>query len=248
MRRTMKRHTITTAALIVTLLTITAVAVGAPSIAAADEADQNLTLASAEDELTGLQNETCEGAPTMSQTSITSPENEIKADQPGVVEANFRVDPTAPEDCDVNVDLEFSFAESGFQFGGGAEWDTSTTDLVATTFEDLNPGELRDIRAEIESNGAEPGDEVTVIADYEIWHDGDRENSVQQSGIRHTLEVVEEDDEPGSDEPNEDDTIISEVLEFLEEHLALVGVVSALLIAVVGLVFRKPLVQVITGK
>lgn len=133
----------------------------------------------------------CTGTPQMSQQSITSPQNRITADQPGVVEANFRLDPTLPENCQVVVDLEFSFSDSGFQFGGGAEWQQATTDLVATQFT-VSAGEIRDIRAEIQANGAEAGDDVTVIADYEIWYEGDRENSVQQSGIRHTLEVEEE--------------------------------------------------------
>jgi hypothetical protein len=188
----------------------------------------------------------------MSQTSIVSPENRITADQPGVVEANFRVDPSAPEHCTVVIDLEFSFAESGFQFGGGAEWGQSTTNLVATTYENLNPGEIRDIRAELHTNGAEPGDEVTVIADYEIWYEGDRENSVQQSGIRKTIEV-EEVNEPesgpesgtgsepaGGGEP-------PEWLQFIEDNLGTLAVFVLGSIAVVGLATRKPLVQLITG-
>jgi hypothetical protein len=138
---------------------------------------------SAEDEST-----TCEGAPSMSRTSVTTPNSRITKDDPAVVEANFRPEPTIPEDCTIMVDLEFSFTDAGFQWGGGANWDQSTSDLVVGTFE-VRPGEIRDIRGELHTQGAEPGDEVTVIADYEIWFEGNREESVQQSGIRHTIEV-----------------------------------------------------------
>lgn len=142
----------------------------------------------------------CEGTPQMSQTGITTPQDRITADDPAVVEANFRPDPMVPEDCTIMVDLEFSFSDAGFQWGGGAEWDQATTDLVVGTFE-VDPGEIRDIRGELHTNGAEAGDEVTVRADYEIWYEGDRENSRQQSGIRHTIEV----DEPNPVDESEDE-------------------------------------------
>ena len=130
----------------------------------------------------------CEGAPTMSRTSITTPNSRITTDDPAVVEANFRPDPTIPEDCTIMVDLEFSFSDAGFQWGGGADWDQATSDLVVGTFE-VRPGEIRDIRAELHTQGADEGEDVTVVADYELWFEGNRENSVQQSGIRHTIDV-----------------------------------------------------------
>ena len=130
----------------------------------------------------------CEGSPTMSRTSITTPNSRITTDDPAVVEANFRPDPTMPEDCTIMVDLEFSFSDAGFQWGGGADWDQATSDLVVGTFE-VRPGEIRDIRAELHTQGADEGDDVTVVADYELWFEGNRENSVQQSGIRHTIDV-----------------------------------------------------------
>jgi len=134
------------------------------------------------------ENTTCEGAPTMSRTSVTTPNSRITTDDPAVVEANFRPDPTIPDDCTIMVDLEFSFSDAGFQWGGGAEWDQATSDLVVGTFE-VRPGEIRDIRGELHTQGAEAGDQVTVIADYELWFEGNREESVQQSGIRHTIDV-----------------------------------------------------------
>lgn len=140
----------------------------------------------------------CEGAPTMSRTSVTTPNSRITTDDPAVVEANFRPDPTIPDDCTILVDLEFSFTDAGFQWGGGAEWDQATSDLVVGTFE-VRPGEIRDIRAELHTQGAEAGDQVTVVADYELWFEGNREESVQQSGIRHTIDVE-------SPNPPEDET------------------------------------------
>lgn len=144
----------------------------------------------------------CKGSPTMSRTSVTSPNSRITTDDPAVVEANFRPDPTIPEDCTIIVDLEFSFSDAGFQWGGGADWDQSTSDLVVGTFE-VSPGEVRDIRAELHTQGAEAGDQVTVVADYELWFEGDRDNSVQQSGIRHTISV----ESPNPPEEDEDNTV-----------------------------------------
>lgn len=144
----------------------------------------------ADDNENGDDDPVCEGTPQMSQTSITTPQDTITADDAAVVEANFRTDPMVPEDCTIMVDLEFSFTDAGFQWGGGAQWDQATTDLVVGTFE-VDPGEIRDIRGELHTNGAEEGDQVTVVADYELWYEGDRENSRQQSGIRHTIEVEE---------------------------------------------------------
>lgn len=143
----------------------------------------------------------CDGSPGMSRTSVTTPNSRITTDQPAVIEANFRPDPMIPDECTIMVDLEFSFADSGFQWGGGSDWDQSTSDLLVGQFE-VQPGEIRDIRGELHTQGAESGDSVTVIADYEIWFEGNPEESVQQSGIRHTIDV--EDPNPPSDDEGED--------------------------------------------
>lgn len=131
---------------------------------------------------------TCDGAPSMSRTSITTPSSRITTDDPAVVEANFRPDPTIPEDCTIMIDLEFSFADSGFQWGGGSDWDQAASDFIVGTFE-VQPGEIRSIQGELHTQGAEEGDQVTVQADYELWFEGNREDSRQQSGIRHTIDV-----------------------------------------------------------
>ncbi|AFZ74523.1 PGF-CTERM sorting domain-containing protein [Natronobacterium gregoryi] len=140
----------------------------------------------------------CDGSPSMSRTSVTTPQSRITSDDPAVVEANFRPDQMIPDECTIVVDLEFSFTDSGFQWGGGAEWDQATSDLVVGTFE-VGPGEIRDIRGELHTQGAEAGDSVTVVADYEIWFEGNPEESVQQSGIRHTIDV--EESNPAPEEP-----------------------------------------------
>jgi halocyanin-like protein len=168
-----------------------------------DETEQQQPTQDGTDQETEQQTEdVCEGTPTMARNSITTPQNKITADEPATVEANFRVDPTVPEECTVVVDLQYSFAQSGFQFGGGSGWDQSATDIVATRFDDLQSGEIRSIDAQIHTNGAEVGDEVTVIADYEIWYDGNQENSLQQSGIRETVtvEAINNPDEESEDE------------------------------------------------
>ncbi|GAB7090158.1 hypothetical protein JCM18237_04290 [Halorubrum luteum] len=147
----------------------------------------------------------CDGAPSMSRTSVTTPHSRITSEDPAVVEANFRPDQMIPDDCTIIVDLEFSFTDAGFQWGGGAEWDQATTDLVVGTFE-VRPGEIRDIRAELHTQGAEAGDSVTVVADYELWFEGNPEESVQQSGIRHTIDV--EAPNPAPDDPDDPDESI----------------------------------------
>lgn len=155
---------------------------------------------------------TCEGAPSMSRTSITTPNSKITTDDPAVVEANFRPDPTIPEDCTIMVDLEFSFADPGFQWGGGADWDQSASDFVVGTFE-VDPGEIRSIQGELHTQGAEAGDQVTVQADYELWFEGNREESRQQSGIRHTIDVEApnppEDDRVSNSENESEQTDVS---------------------------------------
>jgi hypothetical protein len=183
---------------------------------AADDGDEGEGQTETEDTDSG-DTGSCTGAPTMSRTSITTPQESITAETPATVEANFRVDPTVPEECTVNIDLQYSFAQSGFQFGGGSGWEQSATDIVATTFDDLQSGEIRSINAQIHTNGAEVGDEVTVIADYEIWYEGNREESFQQSGIRETVEVEavnepsESSEDGGSEEESEETTDGTEI-------------------------------------
>lgn len=197
--------------------------------------------------------EQCQGTPQMSQQSIALLDDTISADAGATVEANFRPEPTLPEECTVVADLEFSFSQSGFQFGGGSNWDQATTNLLVGTFE-VRPGEIRDIRAQLYTNGAEPGDEVTVVADYELWYKGNRDNSVQQNGIRRTITV--EATNPGQSTPTGDsqveNTPISDPpkpisLDFLSSNLGIFMVFTLALVAVVGLVFRKPIVTIMTG-
>jgi hypothetical protein len=103
------------------------------------------------------------------------------------------------------ADLQYTFSQNGFQFAGGSDWEQAASDIAVTTFE-VNPGEIRSIDAEIYTNGAEAGDEVTVVADYELWYEGDRENSRQISGQRNTLTVDSPNDEPDeSDGGSSDD-------------------------------------------
>jgi hypothetical protein len=148
----------------------------------------------------------CDGAPSMSRTSITTPSSRITSDDPAVVEANFRPEPTIPDDCTIMVDLEFSFADSGFQWGGGSDWDQAASDFVVGTFE-VQPGEIRSIQGELHTQGAEAGDDVTVQADYELWFEGNVEDSRQQSGIRQTIDVEAPNppEDSGTDESGDDE-------------------------------------------
>lgn len=145
----------------------------------------------------------CDGSPEMSTTSVTTPSSKITTEDPAVVEANFRPEPTIPSECTIMVDLEFSFADSGFQWGGGSNWDQSASDLVVGTFE-VRPGEVRSLRGELHTQGAEAGDEVTVVADYELWFEGNPEDSIQQTGIRQTISV--ESPNPPEGEESQDDS------------------------------------------
>lgn len=228
----------------------------APASAAAQSTETNTSTAT--DTATAT---SCDGTPQMSQTSIALLDDTITADSGATVEANFRPESTLPEECTIVVDLEFSFTQSGFQFGGGSNWDQATTNLVATQFE-VRPGEIRDIRAQLYTNGAEPGDEVTVIADYELWYQGNRDNSVQQSGIRKTIDVEAVNDGPstttetdsGENTPDQSEAVTATsddddgLLGFVSDNLGLLSVFTLGLVATVGLVFRKPIVQVITGQ
>jgi len=173
-----------------------------------DTAADDDTNSSAEGSTSGAGNEettVCDGAPSMSRTSITTPSSQITTDDPAVVEANFRPDPTIPADCTIIVDLEFSFVDSGFQWGGGADWDQSASDFVVGTFE-VQPGEIRSIQAELHTQGAEKGDQVTVQADYELWFEGNREESRQQTGIRNTINVEAPNPPPEASSTGEDES------------------------------------------
>jgi len=176
---------------------------------------------------TAAETASCEGSPTMARTSITSPQNVITEETAGLIEANFRVSENVPENCTVIVDLQYSFAQSGFQFEGGSVWDQSATDILATEFT-LSSGEIRSIDAEIAANGANVGDDVTVVADYEIWYQGDRENSRQISGVRQDFEVQE----PGS--TTETGGGDSGILEAIAENL--VTVLAVVSIGLIGFV------------
>jgi len=196
--------------------------------------------------------EQCQGTPQMSQQSIALLDDTISADSGATVEANFRPEPTLPEECTIVADLEFSFSQSGFQFGGGSNWDQATTNLLVGTFE-VRPGEIRDIRAQLYTNGAEPGDEVTVVADYELWYEGHRDNSIQQNGIRRTITVEAANSGPSTPDGDSSsgettsDGPGPSLPDVVRNNLGLFMMFSLALVAVVGLVFRKPIVNVITG-
>lgn len=254
----MARTRYLTGIVLVALLVLGGLAIMAPSVAATGIADNESTdNESIDNESTEIESadsdsdksEVCKGNPQMSRTSITTPQDRITTEDPAKIEANFRVDPNVPEECTVVVDIQYSFTQSGFQFGGGADWEQSATDIVATRFDNLNSGEIRSISADVYTNGAEPGDEVTVIADYEIWYEGDRDNSRQQSGIRYTVEVEEPNSAPEStteaeepaDPQAESSTETTDAAEssFIEENFALLGVFVLAALAILGLSVRN---------
>jgi hypothetical protein len=231
-------------------LVVGVAAIGAPTAAAEpvdqstiEYTDQSNTLAP--NNSTTTQSE-CTGSPRMARTSITSPSKTITKDETGLVEANFRVSENVPDDCTVVVDVQFSFAQNGFQFGGGAAWEQSASDIVATEFT-LGSGEIRSISAELLTNGATAGDEVTVVADYEIWYEGNRDDSRQVSGIRRTLEVDAPNTETGSSGAGGGgDGPISDLLEFVNENLSFLGMFVIAFTGVVGLIKKKVIVNVLT--
>jgi len=171
-----------------------------------ESTDETTDEESTEEESSGS---TCDGAPDMDVTNIFTPASKITSEDPAVVEANFRPDPTIPEDCTIMVDLVFRFIDNGFQWGGGADWDQSAGNIAQGTFE-VSPGEIRRISGQVNTAGAEAGDTVTVTADYELWFEGNREDSRQQTGIRSTIEVEEPNPPEGSgEEEGEQDSEVS---------------------------------------
>lgn len=137
-----------------------------------------------------------EGPPTMSSNRLYAAETTITEDQEGIIEGSFRVDPTEAPDCTIMVDVEMQ-VPSGLEIRGGDDFEQMGGGIVVGTFE-MEPGELRDIRAHVYARD-DGLDEATVIADYEIWYEGDRENSYQQSGLRFTFNI-EGPNPPGDDE------------------------------------------------
>lgn len=205
----------------------------------------------------------CQGEPLMDRSSIAVPNPTITEEEGASLVANFRPDPTLPEDCTIVVDLAFSFPNNGFQFGGGASWEQSTADLVVTQFE-VQPGEIRDIRAQIYTNGAEPGDQVTVLADYELWYKGDRENSNQQT-VREIIDVeavnTPAQTASGGDSASQNTADQTQAateaggdsdgpLGTISENLGAVGLLMVFalgLVSTVGLIYREPIINLITG-
>lgn len=244
---------------IVGLLVVSLFALTAPVAAQSNTTATNT--ATATDSATTAAGE-CTGTPEMSRRSIALLDDTITAETGGTVEANFRPEPTLPEECTIVVDLEFSFAQSGFQFGGGTNWDQATTNLVVGQFE-VRPGEVRDIRAQIFTNGAEPGDQVTMVADYELWYKGDRDNSVAVTGVRRTIDVeavnTPAQTASGGDSASQDtvaqtqaatDGESSGLLGTISENLGAVGLLMVFalgLVSTVGLIYREPIINLITG-
>jgi len=246
--------------LVVSVFALTA----APVAAQSNTTATNTATATATDTATATA-EQCQGTPQMSRRSIALLDDTITAERGATVEANFRPEPTLPEECTIVVDLEFSFAQSGFQFGGGTNWDQATTNLVVGQFE-VRPGEIRDIRAQVYTNGAEPGDQVTMVADYELWYKGDRDNSVAVTGVRKTIDVeavntaaqtaTSGDSEQESDDQNtaaqtpaatETGGELTGLLGVVSENLGLFMVFILGLVSTVGLIYREPIINIMTG-
>ena len=151
----------------------------------------------------------CEGTPRMAIQDINTPSTRITQDDPAEMIASFRTDPSVPQECSVTVDLTFRMVEDGFQFSGGTDWDQNTASFVNTQFS-VDPGEIRDLSALIHTQGAEEGDQLTVVASYELWYEGDRENSRQQE-IRNTIQVEDPNPAPEGGEGSESGDDESEV-------------------------------------
>lgn len=140
--------------------------------------------------------EKCSGSPAMAQTSITTTDQTITDSSPARVEGTFGVDQSVSQQCSVMMNVEYSFTEPDFQFSGGSDWEQSDSNSVATQFEGIKAGETRSISTAVTADEADPGDEATVVATYEIWYKGNRGDSIQQT-TRETITV-----EDGSTDDN----------------------------------------------
>lgn len=133
----------------------------------------------------------CDGSPEIKRINLDLRNPVITAEEPGKLVFVLRPDTSLPDECATIVDIMFQIEDLGFQWASTSTGNAPTTDLVSTTF-NIPPGEIRTISDEIHTMGAEAGDTATVNVYYEVWLEGNREESINEECLGLRIEVEEQ--------------------------------------------------------
>lgn len=159
-------------------------------------------------------------------------------------------------ECPVVVQVTFDIPNNMYYQGTSA--DASGQGLQTEVFE-VPPGDTASFTSELFAN--QEG-QHTVTADVEYFPEGQPGDARSLDNFMLTFNVVEtgfpddtetDDPEPAIESNGESDDTTSngddngDILDFVGDHLEALGLISALLIAVLGLVYREPVVQLIMG-
>jgi len=142
----------------------------------------------------GENNSTCDESPGIQLASLTTLNNEITTNEPGIIEASLQPEQIISEECTIVCDLELSLSNSKFRWDVSGEWDLATSDILVSRFE-VQPGEIYTIQGEIHTQSTEVVDSVTVFADINIWFEDNPEESIQKFQLQQRVNVEEPDDD-----------------------------------------------------
>jgi hypothetical protein len=118
----------------------------------------------------------------LSQSRLYAPVQEIDTQQAGQVAGGFQV--AADSSCSVVVSITMS-VPSGMSISGSSDIVASGAGLATAEFT-VQPGEIRDIRAEVYSQNT---GQRSVTADITYWPEGNQDMSREIDGIQLTYNV-----------------------------------------------------------
>ncbi|MFC7132470.1 MULTISPECIES: hypothetical protein [Salinibaculum] len=120
--------------------------------------------------------------PQLSQSRLYAPQQTIASGEPGQISGGFQV--AADASCSVVVSITMS-VPSGMTISGSSDVVSSGAGLATAQFT-VDPGEIRDIRANVYSQNT--GDR-SVTADITYWPEGNQDMSREIDGISLTFDV-----------------------------------------------------------
>lgn len=163
-------------------------------------------------------------SPQLSQSRLYASEKVIETGQAGQIAGGFQV--AADAECPVVVSITMS-VPSGMSISGASDVVSGGAGMATAQFT-VEPGEIKDIRANVYSENA--GDR-TVTADITYWVEGNKENSKDIDGISMTFDVQEPHTQPATTETNNDGGVAVDVPGF-SLVTALLSIAVAAVIAV----------------
>lgn len=172
------------AAAVLALMTVIALTVAVPVVGTVGAQETNETATPTPDSADTA--EACEPSdgPSLSQSRLYAPEQTINAGQPGQIAGGFQA--AADASCPIVVSITMS-VPSGMRIAGASDIVSSGAGLATAQFT-VQPGEIRDIRANVYSQNT--GDR-SVTADITYWPEGHEDMSRQIDTVSMTFDVQE---------------------------------------------------------